>query len=349
MRSFSGVFIALSILCGCSSESSTPASQSGSCTGANVPTTVFAQKCAGSGCHSPGTGSDAPANDLDLVSPGVEARVNGVAAVGCGGQTLVVGGDAASSFLYHKVADAKPACGSRMPVGATLSAAEQTCVRDWIASLPPKTSSGTDAGTDTGGGPVGCTGSLTSCGGACVDTSNDPKNCGSCDNACTGGMPCSGGKCLAMCPSTTTNCAGSCVDTQSDAKNCGTCGKACAAGEVCTAGTCACGADVSFASAVQPIFTKTCTSAGCHSGVLPRGDLSLVSGKSYTQLVNVASSECSGKVRVKPGDVANSYLENKLTGIGMCTGSQMPKIGTSLPASELATIRSWICNGAKNN
>ena len=55
------------------------------------------------------------------------------------------------------------------------------------------------------------------------------------------------------------------------------------------------------------------------------------------------------KMLVTPGDVSKSYLENKLTGIGMCSGSQMPKAGSSLPAADLAKIRAWICSGAKND
>lgn len=329
---------------GCSSNDSPPSSTSGGeCTAAEVPTKLLPQKCAGSGCHSPGTGTDAPANDLDLVSPGVEARVNGIAAQGCGGQTLVVGGDADKSFLFRKVADAKPACGGRMPLGVGLTSAEQACVRGWIASLPAKTA---DADVDTG--PVGCTGTLTSCGGVCVDTRSDPNNCGTCGTSCSG-KPCSASKCVVMCPTATTNCTGACVDTKTDAKNCGACGKTCASGQTCTDGACGCGTTVSFAADVQPIFTASCNGTGCHSGVMPRGDLSLVTGKSYAELVNVASASCSGKLLVTPGDVSKSYLENKLTGVGICSGTQMPKAGASLPAAQLAKIRSWICNGAKNN
>ncbi len=55
----------------------------------------------------------------------------------------------------------------------------------------------------------------------------------------------------------------------------------------------------------------------------------------YAGLVNVSSTECTSKVRVKPGDTTASYLINKLTGSGMCTGSRMPKMGTGLTTAEL--------------
>jgi hypothetical protein len=47
--------------------------------------------------------------------------------------------------------------------------------------------------------------------------------------------------------------------------------------------------------------------------------------------------------------VAKSYLVNKLTGVDLCAGTQMPKAGSSLSLSEIDLVRGWICNGAPNN
>ena len=66
----------------------------------------------------------------------------------------------------------------------------------------------------------------------------------------------------------------------------------------------------------------------------------------YAALVNVASVQCTTKLRVKANDLAGSYLMNKLLGTGMCVGSQMPKAGVSLTQAELDTIRAWISTGA---
>jgi hypothetical protein len=127
------------------------------------------------------------------------------------------------------------------------------------------------------------------------------------------------------------------------------CGKTCGAGQLCAAGACGCGPSISFASQVQPIFTASCTNNGCHSGGMkPAANLSLVSGASYGELVNVAAS-CTGKVLVAPGSVSTSYLVNKLTGVGMCNGTQMPKTGQSLSKAELDAINGWICQGAPKN
>ena len=79
--------------------------------------------------------------------------------------------------------------------------------------------------------------------------------------------------------------------------------------------------------------------AGCHDAVF---------GHHYrARLVGVEASQCgNGRERVVPGDPAASYLVRKLTGIGMCEGSQMPKGNGALPAAEVAKVVGWICAGA---
>lgn len=74
------------------------------------------------------------------------------------------------------------------------------------------------------------------------------------------------------------------------------------------------------------------------------------SAKAYAELVNVASSQCSDKrLLVVPGSPATSYLMQKLLNVNLCSGSQMPKSGQSLPAAQLDKISGWICSGAPNN
>jgi hypothetical protein len=78
--------------------------------------------------------------------------------------------------------------------------------------------------------------------------------------------------------------------------------------------------------------------------------LNLTAGNSYSNLVNVAASECTdGRKRVAPGSPSTSYLVQKMIGVNMCSGSQMPKQGQGVPSAETQTIANWICIGAPNN
>ena len=74
------------------------------------------------------------------------------------------------------------------------------------------------------------------CGSACVNTSSDPKNCGSCGHACDPGATCENGQC--SCADDQTQCGDRCVDTQTDHDNCGDCGHVCGDCQVCSGGQC---------------------------------------------------------------------------------------------------------------
>jgi hypothetical protein len=83
-----------------------------------------------------------------------------------------------------------------------------------------------------------CAAPKTGCSGACVDTSTDPTNCGSCGNLCPG-TACVGGACsTSPCASPSKVCGGVCVDVKSDPKNCGDCGIVCGPFDACSFGLC---------------------------------------------------------------------------------------------------------------
>lgn len=344
-----GAWIAAGALAACSSSSSAgggaPDASAGACSSdtSGLVRTVLAPRCGTSGCH---TGGADPAASLDLVSADLPSRVADTPAHECGTKTLIIPGNPEGSYLFEKISATKPACGERMPLNHDpLSTAELDCVRAWIRDLSPSTPK-PDAGD---AGPlVECLPGLSACGTDCVDTQTDPKHCGGCDGVCA--VACAGGVCVQACPGSTQNCSGACVDTTSNDYNCGACGTSCVAqGRMCAASACTCGATVSFASQVQPIFSANCTGGGCHSGGSPREGMSLETGSSYAALVNAPSTQCTGKQRVVPGQVPQSYLMNKLLGYQMCAGTKMPKANQSLTTSEIELIRAWICNGAPNN
>ncbi len=68
----------------------------------------------------------------------------------------------------------------------------------------------------------------------------------------------------------------------------------------------------------------------------------------YDDLVTTsASQQCASTFLIVPGDIAASYLINKLTGSGMCIGTAMPKgTPTPLDPADIDTIRAWIASGA---
>ena len=86
---------------------------------------------------------------------------------------------------------------------------------------------------------------------------------------------------------------------------------------------------ISFASEIQPLFAR-CT--GCHKGGSPSPDLR--EGTSYNSIVPAL---------VKSGDADGSKLYNYIPGKGHFD------VGFTLKADELALIKAWINQGAKNN
>lgn len=100
------------------------------------------------------------------------------------------------------------------------------------------------------------------------------------------------------------------------------------------------------------VFTPSCS--GCHNGSQPAGGAlpgsqNLTAGNSYSNLVNVASLEQPGLMRVKPGDPANSYIIRKLEGTAGISGERMPQGGPYLDQATIDMIKSWIASGAPNN
>src|SRR5262249_6923375 len=101
---------------------------------------------------------------------------------------------------------------------------------------------------------------------------------------------------------------------------------------------------------VEPVFLKSCV-GGCHEGSNPPLGLSLEASKAYAQIVNVpAKSACTSQMRVLPGDPDHSVIFLTMTK-DTCV-RRMP-VGDPTyfdsATAELATVRTWIQNGAPNN
>jgi hypothetical protein len=112
---------------------------------------------------------------------------------------------------------------------------------------------------------------------------------------------------------------------------------------------------VTFAD-VQAIFDQNCIT--CHTTQLPPRPesfgfamLPLTPDVAYRSLVGAAASEKCGGILVVPGDLARSYLYQKLTKDPPCDGKRMPHPGMlasrpPLPAAQVDIIRAWIQAGA---
>ena len=88
------------------------------------------------------------------------------------------------------------------------------------------------------GGSCQCSGGRSPCGNACVNFSNDPRNCGRCGESCPangGTATCNGGRCDVNCGNKL-KCDGRCVN--SDDANCGRCGTTCSGDTACARGAC---------------------------------------------------------------------------------------------------------------
>lgn len=112
-----------------------------------------------------------------------------------------------------------------------------------------------------------------------------------------------------------------------------------------------------FSSIQRDIFAApdasgraACTSCHNAQGARFAANLNLADGSAYSQLVNVASSQKAGTIRVIPGDPDNSYLIHKIEGAPGIVGQRMPRTnGPFLTPGQILIIRTWIRQGAQNN
>lgn len=113
----------------------------------------------------------------------------------------------------------------------------------------------------------------------------------------------------------------------------------------------------SFATDIVPAIQSSCGSATttCHGGASPTGHVSYsgTATQLHAALVNVTPANApAGWVLVKPGDVAHSWILEKVTkdqpgGLGY--GARMPYAAPNLCQPTIDTLSAWISAGAPNN
>jgi hypothetical protein len=103
-----------------------------------------------------------------------------------------------------------------------------------------------------------------------------------------------------------------------------------------------------FRSDIAPLLASRC--ATCHLTGQEAGNMSLIPDKAIATLVGVKSVEAPSLTRVVPGKPDDSYLVMKLAGTHIehgGTGAQMPFGALPLSKEEIAKVRQWISEGAK--
>lgn len=101
--------------------------------------------------------------------------------------------------------------------------------------------------------------------------------------------------------------------------------------------------DVSYNSAIQPIFNDTCGGAGCHVGASQSG----VNLSSYNQVMNSVGQQY-GREIVEPGQPDESPLVDKIEPDPEF-GDRMPFGRSPLSDRQIEEIRTWIEEGALDN
>ena len=99
------------------------------------------------------------------------------------------------------------------------------------------------------------------------------------------------------------------------------------------------------------VFDASCAFSSCHGEGGGSGNLSLVDGESYAELVGVAADIDTGVTRVVAGDADASFLVAKLENTQEPTtqGDAMPTTGGGLDEDRLQLVRDWIDAGAADD
>lgn len=115
-------------------------------------------------------------------------------------------------------------------------------------------------------------------------------------------------------------------------------------------------ANPSFSRDVQPIFSKRCSIGGCHSLATKQTLLALAPGVAYDNIVNVRAV-LKNQLRVRPGRADDSWLVVLITRTADDGGNggsadgvpRMPLASRPLTQNQIATIVTWINQGAPRN
>lgn len=244
------------------------------------------------------------------------------------GLLRVVPGDPSRSFLLTKITMPGPAQGSRMPQGMNpLPPSDIESIQQWILAGAPRTGTRGPTPTQT---PIGPPASATASEpptatptppATATDTPTPPATATATETV-TGTPPATAT--ASATPSSSATAAESPTPTASPTP--------------------------SEFDQIQQMFTATCTDMFCHDQQSRAGNLVLVAGQSYAQLVGMQpdnlAARNAGLLRVTPDEPDQSFLVIKLEGPPPIMGSRMPLLKDPLTPAEIERIRRWIADGA---
>ncbi len=105
---------------------------------------------------------------------------------------------------------------------------------------------------------------------------------------------------------------------------------------------------LSYANDIAPLWAQySCLNGGCHGGPLPSSNFSLDNYQNIFKPGEQATRRpmCS----VRPGDPDASYIVWKLEGRSEIEGKRMPRDLPSMAQSDIAKLKLWIFEGARDN
>jgi mono/diheme cytochrome c family protein len=284
---------------------------------------IFNPSCISGSCHNP----ISRAGDLSLVEADayhdlLQQPTNNAVAQQAG-LRRVQPFEPDNSFLVIKCVTPAPGEGSRMPLtGPQLSAAQVEQIRVWIRTGAPQFESASPTPTLTP------TEAHTATATASPTQTATPLPSNTATLTPTGTLPAT--PTATSTPTVTTTPSSSPTPTAT--------------------ATPTFNADATFANIQTRIFNTTCIDEFCHTAEFQAGDLSLVEGQSYAQLVNVPAANVAAQIaqllRVKPGDAPDSFLLIKVTHPSPPQGSLMPLGKPPLTTDQIELIRAWIVQGA---
>ena len=326
---------ACALLCGCAGDGPPPTDTSDWF--ATIQRTIFDQNCLGSGCHN----AASQAGALNLSSgASYNSLVNVVPqnpAAESAGMLRVQPVEPQNSFLMTKITMPGSGEGSRMPLGGNpLSQEDIDSIEQWILAGAPRTGTRGPTPTPTAPGPprtptASATGTETQTPMA-TDTAPStptetltPTDTNSPTPTVTGSPPST--NTASQTPTDTPTLTPSASPTETPTPG--------------------------LFPQVQEIFNASCIDMFCHDLAFRSGNLVLVEGQSYAQLVDVvpdnAAARNAGLLRVDPGVVDNSFLVIKVEGPPPAMGFRMPFGKDPLSAEQIELIRRWIAEGAAPN